>query len=203
MPSVQSLAFFNEIGPLVAGLLLAGRVGAGISAELANMRATEQIDAIEALSVDSFKMLVVPRIIACAAALPLLTVFMDFAGLVGGYVAERFIPSMSPGLYLLSRLSRGELGNFCSAHCEDCGLRNHSRFDLPCLGYTTNEGADGVGRAATNSVVASSVAIILADVIFFKKRGFSRSRARNLSIWNEPIWFANIWKRTFTCCIAT
>src|SRR5580698_7096234 len=95
MPAIQSLAFFNEIGPLLAGLLMAGRVGAGIGAELANMRATEQIDAIEVLSVDSFKMLVIPRIIACAIALPLLTVFMDFAGLAGGYLAERFTSDQS------------------------------------------------------------------------------------------------------------
>ena len=86
MPAVQSLAFFNEIGPLLAGLLMAGRVGAGIGAELANMRATEQIDAIEVLSIDSFKMLVIPRIIACSIALPILTVFMDVMGLAGGYL---------------------------------------------------------------------------------------------------------------------
>jgi phospholipid/cholesterol/gamma-HCH transport system permease protein len=76
MPSVQSLVFFNGIGPLVAALLVTGSVGAGIGAELANMRATERIDAIEVLSVDSFKMLVIPRIIACAAALPLLAIFI-------------------------------------------------------------------------------------------------------------------------------
>src|ERR1700679_697789 len=89
MPAVQSIAFFNEIGPLLAGLLMAGRVGAGIGAELANMRASEQIDAIEVLSIDSFKMLVIPRIVACAIALPMLTVMMDIMGLAGGYLAER------------------------------------------------------------------------------------------------------------------
>src|SRR5579862_6700012 len=100
MPAVQSLAFFNEIGPLLAGLLLAGRVGAGIGAELANMRATEQIDAIEVLSIDSFKMLVIPRIIACSIALPILTVFMDVMGLAGGYLAERVASHLSIQLYL-------------------------------------------------------------------------------------------------------
>ena len=79
IPTVQALAFFVEIGPLVAGLLLAGRVGSGIGAVLANMRVTEQIDAIESLSIDSFKFLVVPRVLACVVALPLLTLFMDFA----------------------------------------------------------------------------------------------------------------------------
>src|SRR4030081_3767492 len=98
IPTVQSLAFFNEIGPLVAGLLVAGRVGARIGAELADMRATEQIDAIEVLSVDSFKLLVIPRVIACALSLPLLTVFMDVAGLAGGYLAARASSQLSTQL---------------------------------------------------------------------------------------------------------
>jgi phospholipid/cholesterol/gamma-HCH transport system permease protein len=85
IPAVQAVSFFVEIGPLVAGLLLAGRVGSGIGAVLANMRASEQIDAIESLSIDSFKFLVVPRVLACVIALPFLTLFMDFAGLLGGF----------------------------------------------------------------------------------------------------------------------
>ena len=74
------MSFFNELGPLVTGLLIAGRVGAGIGAELANMRVTEQIDAIETLSIDSVKFLVVPRVLACAIAMPVLTIFSDFGG---------------------------------------------------------------------------------------------------------------------------
>jgi phospholipid/cholesterol/gamma-HCH transport system permease protein len=88
IPSLQSAAFFNELGPLVTALLVAGRVGAGIGAGIANMRVTEQIDAIESLSVDSFKMLVVTRIVACILILPMLTLFMDFASMVGGFLAE-------------------------------------------------------------------------------------------------------------------
>jgi 4-alpha-glucanotransferase/Permease MlaE len=82
IPTLQSLSFFVEIGPLLAALLMAGRVGAGMGASLAEMRATEQIDAIEALSVDSFKLLVVPRVAACVIALPLLTTFMDVCGII-------------------------------------------------------------------------------------------------------------------------
>jgi phospholipid/cholesterol/gamma-HCH transport system permease protein len=100
IPTVQALAFFVEIGPLVAGLLLAGRVGSGIGAVLANMRVAEQIDAIESLSIDSFKLLVVPRVIACVVALPLLTLFMDFAGLLGGYLSEFAASGMSFDLYI-------------------------------------------------------------------------------------------------------
>ncbi len=168
MPSVQSLAFFNEIGPLVAGLLVAGRVGAGIGAELANMRATEQIDAIEALSVDSFKALVIPRIVACAVALPLLTVVMDVAGLVGGYLAELVHTEMSPQLYLSRAFHGVSWAGFVPPTLKTVVFGVIIGLVSSYLGYTTNEGADGVGRAATNSVVISSLAIILTDVVLVK-----------------------------------
>src|ERR1700761_5374012 len=100
IPAVQAVSFFVEIGPLVAGLLLAGRVGSGIGAALANMRASEQIDAIEPLSIDSFKFLVVPRVLACMIALPFLTLFMDFAGLLGGYLSEDLTAHIAPVSYL-------------------------------------------------------------------------------------------------------
>jgi ABC-type transporter Mla maintaining outer membrane lipid asymmetry permease subunit MlaE len=80
IPTVQAFAFFLETGPLVTGLLVAGRVGSGIGAVLANMRATEQIDGIESLSIDSFKFLVVPRILACTLALPILTIRQSVTG---------------------------------------------------------------------------------------------------------------------------
>src|SRR5258708_37694647 len=100
IPTLQSASFFNELGPLVTGLLVAGRVGAGIGAGIANMRGTEQIDAIEALSVDSFKMLVVTRIVACILIFPMLTIFMDFASLAGGVLAECLASHISLQLYL-------------------------------------------------------------------------------------------------------
>jgi phospholipid/cholesterol/gamma-HCH transport system permease protein len=98
IPAVQAVSFFVEIGPLVAGLLLACRVGSGIGAVLANMRVSEQIDAIESLSIDSFKFLVVPRVLTCVIALPLLTLFMDFAGLLGGFVSEELSSHITPVL---------------------------------------------------------------------------------------------------------
>src|SRR6476620_5863207 len=88
IPTVQAFAFFLEIGPLVTALLVAGRVGSGIGAVLANMRATQQIDGIESLSIDSFKFLVVPRILACTLALPILTLFMDPTELLAGFASE-------------------------------------------------------------------------------------------------------------------
>jgi len=168
MPEVQSLAFFNEIGPLLAGLLMAGRVGAGIGAELANMRATEQIDAIEVLSIDSFKMLVVPRIIACSMVLPLLTVFMDVMGLAGGYLAERVTSDLSVQLYISRALHGVSWAAFIPPTLKTAIFGAVIGLISSYLGYTTDEGAEGVGRAATNSVVISSLAIILIDVVLVK-----------------------------------
>jgi len=167
-PHLQSAAFFNELGPLVTGLLVAGRVGAGIGAELANMRVTEQIDAIEAISIDSFKFLVVTRIMACVLALPLLTVFMDFAALLGGYFSEFAISHMSFERYLSSAFNSMDWANYIPPTLKTAifGLIIGT---VSCYyGYTTNEGSDGVRRAATNSVVLSSLLIILSDVVLVK-----------------------------------
>ena len=168
IPSVQSLAFFNEIGPLIAGLLVAGRVGAGIGAELANMRVTEQIDAVEALSVDSFKFLVIPRITACMIALPILTVFMDAAGVFGGYLVERGISRLSFQLYLDRAFSQVGWATFLPPTLKTTVFGLIIGVVSSYLGYTTNEGSAGVGRASTNSVVYSSLLIILADVLLVK-----------------------------------
>jgi phospholipid/cholesterol/gamma-HCH transport system permease protein len=168
IPTVQSLAFFIEIGPLVAGLLLAGRVGSGIGAVLANMRATEQIDSIESLSVDSFKFLVVPRIVACVIALPLLTLFMDFSGLMGGFLSEYGASRISFHLYIARAFTDLEWSNFAPPTLKTAVFGFIIGTVSSFFGYTTNEGALGVGRAATNSVVVSSLLIILADVILIK-----------------------------------
>ena len=168
IPTVQALAFFLEIGPLVAALLLAGRVGSGIGAVLANMRATEQIDGIESLSIDAFKYLVVPRVIACVVALPLLTIFMDLSGLMGGFMSEFFASHISFGLYISRAFEHLEWSNFIPPTLKTSVFGLIIGTVSSYFGYTTNEGAQGVGKAATNSVVVSSLLIILADVILIK-----------------------------------
>src|ERR1700723_1635559 len=100
IPAVLTIAMFRELGPLVTGLLVSGRVGAGIGAELAGMRVTEQIDALESLGVDSFKYLVVTRVAACVLALPILTILMDFMGSTGGLLAEMSVSHSSALLYI-------------------------------------------------------------------------------------------------------
>ena len=168
IPTIQALAFFVEIGPLVAALLVAGRVGSGIGAVLANMRATEQIDGIESLSIDSFKFLVVPRIVASVLALPLLTLFMDFSGLLGGFLAERVASGLSFQLYLTRAFSAFEWSNFVPPTIKTAVFGLVIGTVSSYFGYTTNRGAQGVGQAATNSVVVSSLLIILSDVVLIK-----------------------------------
>src|SRR5215470_11917769 len=168
IPTVQAFAFFLEIGPLVTALLVAGRVGSGIGAVLSNMRATEQIDAIESLSVDSFKFLVVPRIVACTLALPVLTLFMDFSGLFGGFLSEYASSRLSLQLYLSRAFSDFQWTNFWPPTLKTCVFGFLIGVISSYFGYTTNEGAEGVGKAATSSVVVSSLLIILLDVLLIK-----------------------------------
>ena len=168
IPAVQALAFFLEIGPLVTGLLVAGRVGSGIGAVLADMRATEQIDGMESLSIDSFKFLVVPRIVASTLALPLLTLFMDFSGLAGGFLAEFATSRLSLQLYIFRAFEKLPMANFWLPTLKTCVFGFIIGTISSFFGYTTNEGAQGVGKAATSSVVVSSLMIILLDVLLIK-----------------------------------
>jgi phospholipid/cholesterol/gamma-HCH transport system permease protein len=168
IPAVQSMAFFNEIGPLITALLVAGRVGAGIGAELGNMRATEQVDAIEALSIDSFKLLVIPRIIACMIVLPLLTVFTDVCGLIGGFIVEHQVSHLSLTLFVDRAFSYLRWENVVPPTLKTSVFGFVIGLISGYYGYTTNEGSIGVGRASTNSVVVSSLLIILVDVLLAK-----------------------------------
>src|SRR3954464_1447089 len=99
IPAGLAIALIRETGPLTAALLMSGRVGAGIGAELGAMRVTEQIDALEASAVDAFKYLVVTRALACVIALPILTTVMNFCGMLGGFLAEHAASGMSLRLY--------------------------------------------------------------------------------------------------------
>lgn len=167
-PTLQSASFFNELGPLVTALLVAGRAGSGIGAELANMRVTEQIDAIEVMSIDSFNLLVVTRIAACVAVLPLLTIFLDFTSLLGGFVSEYFLSSASFMHYATSAFSSVGWANFIPPTMKTC-VFGYIIGTVSCFyGYTIVGGSDGVRRAATNSVVSSSLLIILSDIVLVK-----------------------------------
>src|SRR5437773_5948188 len=168
IPAGLALALVRETGPLTAGLLVSGRVGAGIGAEIGAMRVTEQIDALEANAVDAFKFLAVTRVIACMIAMPLLTVMMDFAGIFGGYVAEAAVSGMSWQLYFERSFLYLEFSDLIPATLKTVVFGFLIASVASYLGFTTSRGTEGVGEASTRSVVMASILIILSDVILVK-----------------------------------
>jgi phospholipid/cholesterol/gamma-HCH transport system permease protein len=165
---VTSLALFRELGPLIVGLLLAGRLGAGIAAELGGMRVTEQIDALESLAIDSFKFLVVTRVAACVIALPVLTTLMNFAGLTGAFAAEAATSNMSFHLYIQRAFEGVEWADYIPPTLKTLVFGFIIGTVSSFLGYTAKQGAAGVGKAATRSVVFSSLLLILVNVLLVK-----------------------------------
>src|SRR4051812_31620191 len=115
IPAGLALALVRETGPLTAALLLSGRIGAGIGAEIGAMRVTEQIDALEASAVDAFKYLVVTRTLACIIVLPILTTIMNFAGIFGGFLAEQAASGMSLRLYFNRAFSLIDMSDYIPA----------------------------------------------------------------------------------------
>lgn len=168
IPTALAFALVKETGPLVAGLLISGRVGAGIGAELGGMRVTEQIDALESLAVDSFKYLVVTRVLACAVCLPLLTVLIDFAGLAGGFFAETIISGTSFTYYFNAAFSSLSFSDYIPPTLKTTVFGFLIGSTASYLGYHATGGAEGVGRAATQSVVLSSIFLIVLNVVLVK-----------------------------------
>lgn len=168
IPAGLAIALVRETGPLVTALLAAGRVGAGIGAELGAMKVTEQIDALEAVAVDSFKYLAVTRIIACVLALPLLTAIADICGIFGGFLAETTISGMSWDLYFNRAFSLIEFQDFIPATLKTT-VFGMIIGTIGCyLGFATTQGTEGVGRTSTRSVVLSSILIIISNVVLVK-----------------------------------
>ena len=151
IPAGLAIALVRETGPLTAGLLLSGRVGAGIGAELGAMRVTEQIDALEATAVDSFRYLVVTRVVACIIALPLLTTIMNFAGMLGGFLAETAVTGMSLPLYFDRAFSLIDLTDYIPATLKTMVFGFIIATMSSYLGFTTESGTEGVGRASTRA----------------------------------------------------
>jgi phospholipid/cholesterol/gamma-HCH transport system permease protein len=168
IPAGLAIALIRETGPLTAGLLVSGRVGAAIGAELGAMRVTEQIDALEANAVDAFKYLAVTRIIALMIAMPLLTLMMDFSGILGGYLAEVAVSGMSWRLYFERAFTYISYSDLIPATFKTIVFGYLIAVAGSYLGFTTSRGTEGVGEASTRSVVMGSMLIILSDVVLVK-----------------------------------
>jgi phospholipid/cholesterol/gamma-HCH transport system permease protein len=168
IPAGLAIALVRETGPLTAGLLLAGRIGAGIGAELGAMKVTEQIDALEASAVDSFKFLVVTRVVACVIALPLLTSLMNFTGMLGGFAAETSITGIPLMTYLRQAFSLIEFSDLIPSTIKTAVFGFIIAAVASYLGINTSSGTEGVGRASTRAVVTSSIALIVANVVLVR-----------------------------------
>ncbi len=168
IPAGLAIALVRETGPLTTGLLLSGRIGAGIGAELGAMRVTEQIDALEASAVDAFRYLVVTRVIACVIAVPILTTIMNFCGMLGGFLAEATATGMSLGLYFNRAFSLVDMTDYIPSTLKTMVFGFIIATISSYLGFTTESGTEGVGRASTRAVVLSSILIIVSNVVLVR-----------------------------------
>ena len=161
-------SMIRELGPVLTGLMLTGRVGSGIAAELGSMVVTDQINALRALGTDPVRKLVVPRMLAGVIMAPVLTVVSDFVGIVGGWLVARFQLQVSSGLYWSSIRQQLYGPDIWMGFIKPLIL-GFVIVTIACrVGLRTTGGTQGVGRATTVAVVAGSVGVIAMD--FFLTR---------------------------------
>ncbi len=168
IPTLIIIAVIKEGGPIITSLVISGRVGAGIGAELGSMKVTEQVDAIEASAVDPFKLLVVTRVLACVLMLPLLTLVADFCGILAGWLANALIEPMTLKFFVVNGFQTVRFSDLFSATIGTLifGLLIGI---IGCFeGLRTQGGTAGVGRASTSAVVIASLFVILADVVIVR-----------------------------------
>ena len=163
--NVVVLSITRELGPVLAGLMVAGRIGASLAAEIGTMRVTEQIDALRTLSTNPFKYLVAPRLIAGVIALPLLVLIADIIGVMGGWLVATQGLGFNSSVYIQNSYDFVEMGDVLS------GLYKAAVFGfiiamMGCYqGFNSQGGAQGVGRATTNAVVFASILILAANYL--------------------------------------
>lgn len=168
IPVLIVLSIIRESGPIVTALIFAGRVGAGIGAELGSMRVTEQIDAMEASAVDTYKFLAGTRVLACVLMLPLLTIVTDGSGILMGWVANTLTEPVSLKLFLDRGFANVDFGDLLPSIFRTAIFGMIIGAVSSYQGMRAQGGTEGVGRAATSSVVLSSLLVILADVLLVR-----------------------------------
>lgn len=161
--SVVALSITRELGPVFAGLIVSGRVGASMAAELGTMKVTEQIDALVTLATNPVKYLVVPRVVASTLVLPVLVIFADLVGILGGYFVSVYLLGANPYVYTDKTYQYLQFWDIYT------GLVKAAVFGflialISCYnGFIAEGGAEGVGRATTRAVVASSITVLVSD----------------------------------------
>jgi phospholipid/cholesterol/gamma-HCH transport system permease protein len=168
LPAVIIFSLIKETGPTITGLVVSGRVGAGIGAELGSMKVTEQIDAMEASAVDPHKFLAGTRILACIVALPLLTMAADFFGILAGWLATTIADPVSLRFFMNRGLAGASFNDLLPPTLKTAVFGFIIGLVSSYQGMRTTGGTEGVGRSATSAVLLSSLFIILADVLLVR-----------------------------------
>lgn len=160
-----ALSMARELGPVLTGLMVTGRAGSAMATELGTMRVTEQIDALSTMAVNPVKYLVAPRILAGVLMFPVLTVITEFVGIIGGYMVGVKLLGINAGVYI------GRTTDFVEMEDVFMGLYKSVVFGLITTlvasynGFYTTGGAEGVGKAATSSVVTASILILISNYL--------------------------------------
>jgi phospholipid/cholesterol/gamma-HCH transport system permease protein len=168
LPGTVALSVVRELGPVITALIFAGRVSSGIGAELGSMRVTEQIDAMEVSAVNPFKYLVVTRVIATTMILPLLTVYVIFLAVMGGWLAINITSNMSFIYYKTKVIASIQFGDLIPGVAKTFVFGYIVGIIGAFKGYTAEGGTEGVGKASTTSVVLASLLILLIDTVLVK-----------------------------------
>ncbi|HRC84314.1 MAG TPA: ABC transporter permease [Thermoanaerobaculia bacterium] len=166
--TVVSRSLVRELGPVLIALIVGGRIGSGMTAELGTMKVTEQIDALRSMAADPIKKLVVPKLMATLLMLPLLTVLGDFVGIVGGMLVAKTLLNLPVGFYLNDVLGALKLNDVASGVGKSFFFAYFITIVGCYHGLTARGGADGVGRATTDTVVIAAVMVLISDFFLTK-----------------------------------
>jgi phospholipid/cholesterol/gamma-HCH transport system permease protein len=166
--SVVSKSLVRELGPVLTALIVGGRIGSGMTAEIGTMKVTEQIDALRSMATDPVKQLVVPKLVASLVMLPALTVIGDALGILGGLIVATLTLNLTPGLYLNDVFDSLTLGDVGSGIAKSFFFAYFIAIVGCYNGLNTTGGADGVGRATTNTVVLAAILVLISDFFLTK-----------------------------------
>ena len=168
LPSMLALSVFKEIGPVITSLVLAGRLGAGIGAEIGSMKVTEQIDALEVAALKPFHYLVITRVLACVIMFPVLTIWTDVIAMLGGYLESVLATNMDYRIYIATAFETLRFSDLIVDTMKTSVFGFIVAIVSCYLGYNVRGGTRAVGQAAMQSVVLSSLLILLADVLIVR-----------------------------------
>lgn len=168
---IVSMAIVRELGPVLTGLMIAARVAAGITAEVGAMKSSHQIDAMIGFGIDPLKKIARPRLISLIVMVPVLTVICDFVALVGGWVIAIFIANVTSTVYWSQVLAKLTFGNMLIGILKPFCFSFVIAFIACYCGFTAEGGTKGVGRATTNSVMFTSIVILIVNFLITKVVG--------------------------------